>query len=139
MRNFFIVVFIILLNGAASAQNGYVPAKVLGINDQNSLLVERTDRPGTKINIIIRGIQLARQDGDCAAERQLAAETRQTIMDLIGGENIILLNPSPGPNRLYAEADVLTHAHVDIAWYLTTRAIVAQPTDTGLRADWCRK
>lgn len=139
MRSFLIIILIIFFSVPALAQNGYVPAKVLGINDQNSLLVERTDRPGTKINIIIRGIQLARQDGECEAERQLAAETRQTIMDLIGGENIILLNPSPGPNRLYAEADVMTHDHIDIAWYLMTRAIVAQPTDTGLRADWCRK
>lgn len=116
-----------------------VKAKVLGIGDRNTILVERLDKPGTKINIQLRGLQLAHRNGRCDFERKLADETANTISRLIGGENVTLRNAAPDIDKHTAEADVFNSQGVDIGQYLLYHAVLAHPTDTGTLADWCGK
>ena len=132
------LVFFLHFSAYAQASNTKeITARVLGIGNQNTILVERTDKLGTKINIQLRGLQLAHHNGQCDFERELAEETKTRILDLVGGKHVTLRNATPSPDEHTAEADVFNHESINIGQYLLYEAVLAHPTDTGTRADWC--
>lgn len=136
--NKIILTLAICLCTPALAQEGAsVKARLLGIDDRNTLLVERLDKPGVKINVRLRGVQLPHHDGACAFERGLADEATARIFDLVGGKDITLRHAAPGPDALTADVDVFNHEGVNIAEYLMYQAVLAHPTDTGTRMNWC--
>lgn len=140
LYNIIILSLICSLHLPACAQNldtTGIEAKVLGIGSQNTILAERIDKPEAKINIQLRGLQLMHRNGQCEYERKLAEETTDVILDLVDGQNITLRNPTPTSNTHITEADVLNYQGIDVGQYLLYEAVLAHPTNTGTRADWC--
>lgn len=116
-----------------------VRAKVLGIDDANTILVERLNEPDTKIKIQLRGFELAHHNGACDFERDLAQETTAAIIALVDGQNVTILNASPSSNKRVAEADILNYESINIGEYLFLEKGLAHPTNTGASIDWCGK
>jgi hypothetical protein len=132
----------IFLQSSAYAQSekpAEIVAKVLGISDQNTILIERIDKPNTKINVQLRNLQLTHRNGQCEFERELAEETTKTILSLIDGKHITVRNTKPTLDEHKAEADLFNHDGINIGHHLLYEAVLAHPKDTGTRADWCGK
>lgn len=116
-----------------------VVAKVLGISDKNAVLVERSDKPGIKVNIKIRGYQIPHRNGACEFERNLGRQTTKAIQDLVGGEDVHLLNPVPSSDSRTAQAEIINHAGINIGEYLFLELGFAHPTTNTTHIAWCGK
>ncbi len=114
-----------------------VSAKVLGISDQNAVLVERSDKPGIKINIQIRGYQIPHRNGACAFERALGRQATKAIQNIVGGKDVHLLNPVVTPDPRTAQADIINHADINIGDYLFLELGLAHPTTNTTDIAWC--
>lgn len=116
-----------------------VSAKVLGINDQNAVLVERSDKPGIKLNIQIRGFQIPHRSGTCAFESDLGRQATKAIQDLVDGKDVHLLNPVPSSDPRAAQAEIINHGGINIGEYLFLELGLAHPTTNTTHIAWCGK
>ena len=138
----FLCLCFFVLNGPEFAQppsSHAVAAKVLGISDQNLVLVERADRPGIKMNIQIRGYQLPHRSGECKFERSLGQQVTKAIQDLVGAKGVTLLNPLPSSDLRTAEAEIINYDGINIGKYLFLELGLAQPRSGAINIAWCGK
>lgn len=140
MRNYFLFILFMLLPCPVQAQGslpGPVAVKVLGIGNENTLLVERPEKPGVKINVEIRGYQVAHHNAACELERGLSEETTKTISELVDGQNVQLINVSYGSDEYSAQAEIINHAGINIGDYLFEEKGLAQPINAARLIEWC--
>ena len=142
MRTALIFLFLFTVVWPAFAQPPSSPpvsAKVLGTSDQNALLVERSDKPGIKMNIKIRGYQIPHRKGACEFERNLGQKTTKAIQDLVDGKDVHLLNPVPSSDPRAAQAEIINHDGINIGDYLFLELGLAQPASNIMSIAWCEE
>ncbi|MGH1377143.1 MAG: hypothetical protein ACRBCK_12455 [Alphaproteobacteria bacterium] len=140
MRTVLIFLFYLTMVWPAFAQPPSSPpvvAKVLGISDQNAVLVERSDKPGIKINIKIRGYQIPHRNGSCSFERDLGQQVTKAIQHIVGGKDVRLLNPVPSYDPRVAEAEIIYHDGISIGDYLFLELGLVQPVSNITNIAWC--
>lgn len=142
MRTALILTFSLIYVWPALAQPPSSPpvsAKVLGISDHNAVLVERSDKPGIKLNIQIRGYQIPHRNGACAFESDLGHQATKAIQNIVGGKDVHLLNPVPSSDPRAAQAEIINHDGINIGEYLFLELGLAHPTTSTTHVAWCGK
>lgn len=117
---------------------GPVSARILRVIDGDTFVADAHVWPGEtiEVSIRIRGIDAPEIHSRCLAERAAAERARDRLVQLLGGDSVLIFNIGGGKYYGRVLADVKTSSGDDIGPALLSEALV-RPYHGGHRQPYC--
>jgi len=115
-----------------------VPAKVIKVVDGDTIRVRARPWPTWEINILVRinGIDTPELRGKCPEEKVMARQAKERVKQLIGKDDVTILNPKKGKYAGRIIANVILANGQNLA-IVMIREGHARPYLGGKREGWC--